>query len=66
MKDLFELFNRKNIFVIYGCKTVLGYTSRINRFDKGVSFSKLEDYMKEHKNNSIMFIFDDDTTEIYF
>jgi len=66
MRELFKLFNRKNIFAIYGCKSELGYTRKIESFNKGVRFSELEDWVKEHKNNDIMFLFEDDTSEMFF
>jgi predicted patatin/cPLA2 family phospholipase len=66
MKDLLNLFNRKDTISIYACKTELGYTRRIYKFKKGVRFSKLENWIKEHKNNDILFIFEDDTNEMFF
>ncbi len=66
MRELFKLFNRKNIFAIYACKSELGYTRKIERFNKGVRFSELEGYVKEHKNNAIMFLFEGETSEMFF
>tara|TARA_R100001163_G_scaffold25973_1_gene21179 strand:+ start:1019 stop:1222 length:204 start_codon:yes stop_codon:yes gene_type:complete len=66
MRKLLELFNRKDIFAIYACKSELGYTRKVDRFQKRVRFSKLEDWIREHNNNDIMFLFQDDTTEMFF
>lgn len=66
MKELFNLFNRKDIFGIYACKSELGYTREVNQFQKGVRFSKLEDWMKADKINCIKFLFEDNTKEFIF
>ena len=55
MRELFNLFNRKDIFAIYGCESELGYTRQVVRFQKGIRFSELEDWVKKHKNNDIEF-----------
>ena len=65
MRHLLQLFNRKDIFCIQGMKSCLGHsTKRIDLTHK--RFCELEDWIKQSKEHSIKFIFEDDTTEVIF